>query len=343
MNLIDLYVYEVTRLLPLKIRDDIALELHSSIQDMLSEDSTEEEIKKQLSKLGDPAKLAHNYTGRPKFLIGPAYYGHYLSILKLSLMMTLTVVLVTQIIFSLTSFSGGINPVSLLLQTSFNVVGQSFVVGAQLFFWVTIVFAFIEKSAGIRDHSSQPGSGSRWSPDDLKDVYSLPNKKRITKSKIIGKLIWTAVLAGLYFNASHLIAVFERNGAGGFESTIPIFNEDVLLSFWPLIILLIATEVALAIYKWVIGHWTRHLASINLIRNGMFIASFGVIVSRPALFNPAFISYMQDQLGQSSIELLNVLHWLVLSSILTAILYGMIDSYAGIKKAQLNVIRLFTA
>ncbi|KIL50984.1 hypothetical protein [Jeotgalibacillus campisalis] len=341
MKLIDLYVYEVTRRLPLKIREDIALELHSSIQDMLSEDSTEEEIKEQLTKLGDPAKLAHNFTGRPTFLIGPAFYEHYLSILKLSLIMTLAVVLVTQIIFSLTSISGEIDPGSLLLQTLFNVVGQSFMVGAQLFFWMTIVFAFIEKSGVIPDSSPQSGARSRWSPDDLTHVHTLPKKKRITKSKVIWNLIWTAVLAGLYFNASHLIAVFERVGIG-FKSSIPVFNEEVLLYFWPFVILLIAIEAALAVYKWVLGQWTQHLALLNMARNGIFLAFFAAVASRPALFNPAFISYMQEQLGQSHAELIIGLQWLCLTSILTVILYTVINSYEGIKKARLNVTRLLT-
>ena len=40
MNLIDIYIQEVTRRLPEKSRDDIALELRSTIEDMLPENYT---------------------------------------------------------------------------------------------------------------------------------------------------------------------------------------------------------------------------------------------------------------------------------------------------------------
>jgi hypothetical protein len=78
VNLIDAYVYEVTRRLPLKSREDIALELRSIIDDMLPDNPTEEEIKDALSKLGDPAVLASRYLERPMYLIGPKVYDIYL-------------------------------------------------------------------------------------------------------------------------------------------------------------------------------------------------------------------------------------------------------------------------
>ena len=71
MNLIEVYVYEVTRRLPDKSRDDIALELTSTIEDMLPENFTENEVMDALSKLGDPAQLAASYRDTPNYLIGP--------------------------------------------------------------------------------------------------------------------------------------------------------------------------------------------------------------------------------------------------------------------------------
>ncbi|ECH9276498.1 hypothetical protein YV30_23930, partial [Salmonella enterica subsp. enterica] len=60
-DLIELYVYEVTRRLPERNREDIALELRSTIEDMLPEDYGEAEVKEALAKLGDPAMLAAQY------------------------------------------------------------------------------------------------------------------------------------------------------------------------------------------------------------------------------------------------------------------------------------------
>ena len=43
MKLIDVYIQEVTRRLPEKNREDIALELRSTIEDMLPDDYREED------------------------------------------------------------------------------------------------------------------------------------------------------------------------------------------------------------------------------------------------------------------------------------------------------------
>ena len=63
MNLIEIYIQEVTRRLPEKNREDIALELRSTIEDMLPDDYTEEDVKVVLEKLGNPVTLASGYRG----------------------------------------------------------------------------------------------------------------------------------------------------------------------------------------------------------------------------------------------------------------------------------------
>lgn len=55
MNLIEIYIHEVTRRLPGKSREDIWHELRSTIEDTLPDDYTEEDVQKALEKLGNPA------------------------------------------------------------------------------------------------------------------------------------------------------------------------------------------------------------------------------------------------------------------------------------------------
>ena len=77
MNLIEVYIQEVTRRLPEKSREDIALELRSTIEDMLPDDYNEEDVKLVLEKLGNPASLASGYQDQPMYLIGPRYFDVY--------------------------------------------------------------------------------------------------------------------------------------------------------------------------------------------------------------------------------------------------------------------------
>ncbi|AIM17007.1 hypothetical protein G4Z05_03515 [Bacillus thermocopriae] len=95
MNLIDIYIQEVTRRLPEKSRADIALELKSTIEDMLPDDYNEEDIKEALSKLGNPAALAAGYRDQPMHLIGPRYFDVYISLLKMILPIAAAVSLIS--------------------------------------------------------------------------------------------------------------------------------------------------------------------------------------------------------------------------------------------------------
>lgn len=61
MKLMEIYIQEVTRRLSEKSRDDIVLELRSTIEDMLPADYTEQDAKVVLEKLGNPAILASGY------------------------------------------------------------------------------------------------------------------------------------------------------------------------------------------------------------------------------------------------------------------------------------------
>lgn len=83
MELINVYIQEVTRRLPEKSREDIALELKSTILDMLPENFSKNDVHQALEKLGNPAVLAARYNERPMYLIGPKYYDLYMSILKI--------------------------------------------------------------------------------------------------------------------------------------------------------------------------------------------------------------------------------------------------------------------
>ncbi|MFB4165739.1 hypothetical protein ACE1TI_18535 [Alteribacillus sp. JSM 102045] len=77
MKMINKYIHEVTRRLPPKIQDDIALGLESTIVDMLPEDYTEEDVKEVLSRFGDPAALARQYRERPSSLFGQQVYDFF--------------------------------------------------------------------------------------------------------------------------------------------------------------------------------------------------------------------------------------------------------------------------
>ncbi len=91
-DLIERYLYAVTRRLPAKQREDVAEELRGLIQDMLDErcqglNPTEKDIRVVLTELGSPSELCAQYDPSGKqCLIGPPHYSTYKFVLKVVLL-----------------------------------------------------------------------------------------------------------------------------------------------------------------------------------------------------------------------------------------------------------------
>src|SRR5659263_187062 len=89
MELIERYIYAVTRHLPEKQREDIAKELRGLIEDMLSQraeaHASDTDIEAVLIELGEPSALASKYSGKPRYLIGPEIFETYIMVLKIVL------------------------------------------------------------------------------------------------------------------------------------------------------------------------------------------------------------------------------------------------------------------
>jgi len=101
MNLIELYVAEVGRRLPLKGRKDIEAELRSTLEDMLDDRArkagraVDEDLTLELLReYGPPDKVAATYHPN-QFLIGPRVYPFFIKVLKIVLTVLTIVLLVT--------------------------------------------------------------------------------------------------------------------------------------------------------------------------------------------------------------------------------------------------------
>lgn len=105
--------------------------------------------------------------------------------------------------------------------------------------------------------------------------------------------MWTAVWATLYFYANHLVGVYNGT-ANGLKFVSPTFNQDVLLQYWPIVIIMIVFEICISLYKLVQGQWTQRLAIGNAILQIAGTIVFIVIVVNPHVFNAGFITYLAN-------------------------------------------------
>ncbi len=287
MEMINRYVYAVTRRLPQKQRSDIEKELRGLIEDMLADRAgsravSEEDVEAVLLELGSPAELADQYRTKEKYLIGPAIYDTYIFVLKIVLgAVALGITVAITIDYIVTP------PGTFLTVVSgyFNALFPALLSG---FASVTIIFALFERfDVAIGREEKE----KKWSPAALPP---LPVKKAIIKpSEAIVGLVF-AVLAVIFFNtADHLIGVYSFSQDVPTQ-VVPLFDHGVFRSVLPLLNIMLAMGITRELLKLAIGKWTRSLAVINLVFN---LASFGlffVFITANGLWNEAFFQFWVD-------------------------------------------------
>lgn len=336
MQLINLYIKEVTRRIPEKMREDITLELKSTILDMLPEDFTDDDVYKALDELGNPAVLASGYRDRPLHLIGPKFYDLYISLLKLVLGIAGTVVLITFVINEILTFSGDGAIVAFIVGIIVGAIGVLIETGIHSFVWVTIIFIILERTIEPTVNVPLSLSGKKWTAIDLKNKSYIPVKREIPPLEPGFNLFWSAVWVTLYFNAAHIIGVYQSNAANELIFTMPIFNQHVLLSFLIVLMIYFLLEVTKAIYMLIVRQWTQRLAIFNTINHIVGFIILSVIIFHPDLLNEAFIPYMADQIGNSTQDVAKGIYWIKRLIVGIIVITGGIDIYQGFKKANLK-------
>lgn len=327
MKLIDLYIQEVTKRLPMKTREDIALELKSTIEDMLPDNYTEEDVKEVLFSLGNPAVLASNYQERPMHLIGPRYYDLYLSLLKMILPIAMGITMLVLVVTSIFSYSGETSLLDMILTILGEGIWGVISTGIQVFFWLTLVFAIIERTDSSKKQLPITKNFKEWTPDDLKDVPYLPKEKVVSKVEAAGGLIWTTIWATCYFNAENLVGVYEK-GESGLRFVMPTFNQEALLSYWPLVVLIIGLELALVVFKWRTAVWTKSLAIFNALTQMISLTVFIVILRDSSIVNEAFVTYMKELFGLGF-----SMKWIFVVAVFSFIFSAVAEGYRGFRKA----------
>ncbi|MEG0471451.1 MAG: hypothetical protein RR588_03865, partial [Solibacillus sp.] len=263
MEQINLYISEVTKRLPEKMRADIEMELRSTILDMMPDDFTADDVDAALTKLGDPAKLADQYREQPNYLIGPELFDSYMTILKMAASIAILVQVIVLTIQQITMFPANTHFIENGIELVINLIIGSVEVLSQVFLWVTLIFVIIERMSDERTKKSM--LPKPWTPSDLKHIVPVEKKKRIAKPEVFFALLWVIIWATIYFKASDLVGIYEKSSHDKLQFVAPLFNRDVLLNLWPVVRALILFEIGLILYKWVVGKWTYKIAVWNMI------------------------------------------------------------------------------
>lgn len=184
-DLIERYIYAVTKTLPARMREDVEKELHSLISDMLEErcqdmPPTEHDVLVVLTELGRPAELAAKYRPeRASYLIGPGYYAAY----KFLLGLVLAAVAFGLAVASVITACAAAQPWYLALG---QYLAQTFQALLCSFGGITLAFAVLERK-GVRMNLGE---------QDIAHLPPVPKKQeRIPKAEPIVGIVFCILFA----------------------------------------------------------------------------------------------------------------------------------------------------
>lgn len=307
-ELTDRYVGATLRSIPEKQRADIEAELRASIGDEVDarvESGEDEESAEQnvLTALGDPDRLAADYSGQPSYLIGPEHFFDYKRLVSVLLVTVVPIVMAVMAVVEVIG-SGDVGDVF------GEMFGAGLAVAVHIVFWTTLVFALIERS-----DAKVPTS--EWTPDKLPARHG---GGEVKLSETIAALVFL-VLAINVFLLSRTVSPFTADDG----SLIPIFDPSVWDFWFPFFIGVLAVEIGFEVVKYRVGRWTWSLASFNLALNALFAIPAVYLLVTDQVFNPDFVAEVPRPLLQMRI---------IVILIVLAVTWDIVDGFRKARKAR---------
>ncbi|MEU4643926.1 permease prefix domain 1-containing protein [Micromonospora sp. NPDC023814] len=305
-SLTDRYLAATLRSVPVARREEIATELRASIEDMVEgrttggQDGTAAE-REVLTELGDPARLAARYSDRRLQLIGPTYYLAWERLLKLLLSF---VPATAGVIVGLLAATDGENAGGAVGEG----IATALTVALQIAFWVTLVFAVLERTR-------TPLHLPDWSVDQLPEG---PGDRQITLTDTAASIGFLAIFIA-YLPMQHFRSFVPADGDGN----LPIL-DPALWSFWlPFLIAVLVATVGLEIAKYRAGRWTWPLVGANAVLDLAFAVPVVWLMSTDRLLNPDLVARF-EWLGEG--ENLNTVATIVVAGSALIVLWDVVES-----------------
>lgn len=261
-DLIERYLYAITRRLPTKQRTDVAEELRTLISDMLDErcgglPPTAKDVRVVLTELGTPGEMVRKYTGGDgACLIGQPYYAQYLYVLKIVLACVAGGMLIAGALSLATGAEGGI------LGGVLEGIASLMAALAFAFTFVTVLFAFFSHR-GIEVEVM-------GSLDDLPPVPR--ESKNPARGDAVAGIVFSILGAVVFLLFPDVLNALSHRSDG-----VPLdpFNTEAIRSSAWVIIAWTVVCVGAESFKLVEGRYTRRLLAVTLVSD-LVVAALAV-------------------------------------------------------------------
>ena len=319
-TLTDRYIDAAMRTVPEKQRPDLSAELRASIGDQIDARTAagephETAERTVLTELGDPDKLAAGYTDRPLHLIGPRYYLDWWRLLKLLLWI---VPVCAAFGIALGQTLAGATFGEVVGTTVAGIIG----VVVHLFFWVTLVFAILERSPGDgarkRNAQSKEEPWPQWTLDRLPE----PRESGARLPDLIASLVFLVLGAA---------AILWDLLIGFVPGTDLSFLNPGLWPWWIAgLFVVMALEAVLAFLVYRAGRWTVGLAVANAVLAVVVAVPALWLLTQGLLLNPEFFPTLVPDDGAEVAQIIVVLTGFGIAVIA---LWDIIDAFLKARRA----------
>ena len=313
-TLTDRYVWAVLREAPESQRPDLEPEIRALVADAIEARADREfeataRERAALLELGEPDVLAARYADRTMYLIGPRLFPEWRRLLT---MLVPLVSVIVGIVAGAAGFIDGRDPVGAIVGG----ITTGIMVAIQTVFWITLVFAVIERVG-----SHVPSPLPAWSPDHLPE---LPVAHRVGIAEAAASIAVSAfAFAGLIWQQALPPIVVDG-------TSFAIFNPG-LWSFWlPYFLVVLVLQGVHMLGVYLRGRWTWGFAIANAGLNAAFAIPAIWLLQTDMLVNPALAERLRNVANEGWFE-----PTMSIAAIVVAIV-TIIDSVDGFRKAWQN-------
>lgn len=270
----DRYLTAVLKGIPEEQRADVDVKLRqlidtSVLEQMSRGEDPETAERLVLRELGDPMRVSATYSGRSLSLIGPRFYPEYIRLLKL--LVSIVVPIVTVVVGITTALTGE-SVWSVVLAA----LGSGFMVGIQVAFWITLVFAVVDRRT-----TNSSSVTSEWDFDDLPEI----TENRIGLGDTLASITALSLLVLFLLWQPTYQESFDPGGP-----SIPILNPALSTLWIPILIVILLASITLELIKYRAGRWTIPLAAVNSLLSLSFAFSAIFIIASDQLLNSEFMA-----------------------------------------------------
>lgn len=317
-EMIERYIYEVTRRVPQEMRAEIRMELETLIEDMRVGEGLS--VEAALEKLGDPADFARRYRGDVNYLIGPDYYDNYVWIMKIVLMGIGISAVVSALVnavmgaqgYAAPEFVGAARDVGAwveLFTHFFTELFTSAISGALgAVGLVTVIFAILErqkvrisvkpeKNWNVGELTRNAVQGKTWTPFLLP---AIPDKRAVIKrSDSVASIVFISIFTALLVFVPELFGAFQYED-GSLRSVACVFNLDKWGLLAPILVLCLAVGLVDEIIRLVSGYYCKAVMYSTIVCNCIQVTGAVLLLFALPLWNADFARQIQEMAGINS-------------------------------------------